>query len=169
LDLTALSTLLTAIASIFSLLFVILQIRGFKKEVATYKPLAENIASLLRYEESEDGQPLLDVRLVKMVDALSSGIAKSLKMSFLGGLSGNARLEKGLKGAIAQDVIEKKAPIINLVGDFLGFNTQKYVAKHPDALISLVQRFAPQLSQLSLGGTNPASKKSTSGESFKIG
>lgn len=147
-DLATICGIVTAFASFGSLLFVIFQIRGFKNQIKELKPVALSIASLLRYEEDKDGNPLMDARLGKMIDAFSSGIAKSLKMSLLGSLSGPARLEKGLKGAIAKDVVEKKAPIINLVGDFLGFNTQKYISKHPDAMLQLAQRFAPQLQGL---------------------
>jgi hypothetical protein len=168
-DLTAISTLATAILSILSLFFVIWQIRGFKKTVTELTPLAHRLGSLLRYEEKEDGTVLMDKGLVTLINGLSSGIAKSLKMSFLGGLSGNARLEKGLKGAIAQDVLEKKAPIINLVGDFLGINTSKYVAKHPDAMLQLVQKFAPQLAQLNLSGNNGVSRSTSKSEGFKLG
>jgi len=167
-DLATISTLVATLATIMFTLYAISQMRSLKKKAAKYEPLIESIGDLLRYEESEDGTPMIDARLTKMVDAFSSGIAKSLKMSLLGSLSGPARLEKGLKGAIAKDVLEKKAPVINLVGDLLGFNTQKYVSKHPDAMLQLVQKFAPQL-QGFMGNSNPQNQGSRMKNSFGNG
>jgi len=107
--------------------------RKFKK----YDSLVDSVSDLLRYEEDEEGNVLLDARLTGMVKALSSNMAKSLKMSFLQGLSVNSKLESGLKSAITTDAINKKMPLLNLVGDFLGINTQEYITKHPDALMQL--------------------------------
>jgi len=109
---------------------------------------------LLRYEEDEEGNPLLDARVVKIIEALGSSLAKSLKFSLLGTISGQARLEKGLKGAIAQDIIEQKLPILNLIGDFLGINTKRYIAKHPEAAMQLFQQFAPMLMKFKFGQGN---------------
>lgn len=88
---------------------------------------------------------MIDARLTKMIDAFSSGVAKSLKMSVLGSLSGPARIEKGLKAAMTQDVVDEKMPLIGLIGDFLGINTKKYIAKHPDAIGQLGQLAAPYI------------------------
>jgi len=97
---------------------------------------------------------MLDARIVKGIEALGSTIAKSLKFSLLGSISGQARLEKGLKGALAQDIVEQNMPILNLVGDFLGINTKKYIAKHPEAFLQLMQQFAPMLMKFKLGQGN---------------
>ena len=109
---------------------------------------------MLRYEEDEEGNPLLDARVVKIIEALGSSLAKSLKFSLLGSISGQARLEKGLKGALAQDIVEQNMPILNLVGDFLGINTKKYIAKHPEAFLQLMQQFAPMLMKMRLNQGN---------------
>jgi len=107
--------------------------RKFKK----YDSLVDSVSELLRYEEDEEGNVLLDARLSGMMKGLSSSMAKSLKMSFLQGLSVNSKLEGGLKAAITTDAINKQMPILGLVGDFLGVNTQEYITKHPDALMQL--------------------------------
>jgi len=114
----------------------------------------DSVGALLRYEEDENGNPMLDARLVKVIEALGSSVAKSLKFSLLGSISGQARLEKGLKGALAQDIVEQNMPILNLVGDFLGINTKKYIAKHPEAFLQLMQQFAPMLMKFKLGQGN---------------
>jgi len=87
---------------------------------------------------------------------VSSGLAQSMKMSVLGQMSGPARLDKGLKGAMAVDVVENQMPIVNLIGDVFGINTKKYISKHPEAMLQLAQKFAPQLRGL-MGGISPGS------------
>jgi len=89
--------------------------------------------------------------IVSLIDAFGSRMAKSLKMSFLQGLGANAKIEKGLKSAMAQDIIEEKMPLLNLAGDILGFNTKQYISKHPDALGQLIQLAGPLLQGGNLG------------------
>ena len=124
------------------------------KRFQRFERLADSVSDLLRYEEDEEGNPLLDARLVKVIEALGSSLAKSLKFSLLGSLSGQARLEKGLKAAITQDIIDQNMPILNLIGDFLGINTKQYIAKHPEAFIQLMQHFGPMLAKLRVQGFN---------------
>jgi len=141
------------LATVFSVVFVLY---WTNKRFQRFENLADSVSDLLRYEEDEQGNPMLDARLVKVIEALGSSLAKSLKFSLLGTISGQARLEKGLKGAIAQDIIEQNLPILNLIGDFLGFNTKKYIAKHPEAALQLFQQFAPMLLKLkSAQGNSP--------------
>jgi len=128
------------------------------KRFQKFERLADSAAELLRYEEDEQGNPMLDARLVKIIEALGSSVAKSLKFSLLGSISGQARLEKGLKGALAQDIVEQNMPILNLIGDFLGINTKKYIAKHPEAFLQLLQQFGPMLMKFRLNqGNSPGS------------
>jgi len=119
--------------------------RKMNRKLSEYEPVIEDFAALFRYEEDENGVPQIDVRLTKIAEAFSSGVAKSLQMSFMGQQSGVARLDKGLKGAMAKDIVDKKMPIINLLGDVFGVNTNKYISKHPDALMQLAAKFAPQI------------------------
>ena len=50
-------------------------------------------------------------------------------------------------------------PMVNLIGDFLGFNTKKYIGKHPEAMMQLGSMIAPMLGNIKLGaGSNPASR-----------
>ena len=152
-DSTIFNTILTVSVVLIALIYTE---RRFRK----YDSLANSVSQLFRYEEDEDGNPLLDARLVKIIEALGSSVAKSLKFSLLGSISGQARLEKGLKSALTQDIIDQNMPILNLIGDFLGINTKKYIAKHPEAFIQLLQHFGPmlmkmRLSQGNAGGSYP--------------
>jgi len=136
-----LNAILTVLLAAISIYLVFSTNRKLKK----FESLADSVGQLFRYEEDEDGNPLLDARLVKILEALGSSLSKSLKFSFLGSLSGQARLEKGLKSAMTQDLIDNQMPILNLIGDFLGINTKKYIAKHPEAFMQLAQQFLPMI------------------------
>jgi len=153
-DLAVLGGLLATFTSLAGLLFAILTVRSMNHKLEAFEGLADSVGSFLRYEEDEEGKPLIDARLQKMITIGSSALAQSLKMSLLGSLSGPARLEKGLKGAIAQDIVEEKMPMVNLIGDFLGFNTKKYIGKHPEAMMQLGQMLAPMLGKIKLGQPN---------------
>lgn len=157
-DLAFLSGLLASLVSLIGLFFAVYTVRKMNSKLEKFGGLADSVSDLLRYEEDEEGNPLIDARLSKMMMVLSSGMAKSIKMSMLGGLSGPARLEKGLKGAIAADVVDNQMPIINLIGDMVGINTKKYISKHPDAMMQLAAKFAPQLQNLKLGSSNIANR-----------
>jgi len=124
-------------ASLCSFLLAVIIIVYTERKFKKYDALVENFEELLRYEEDEEGNVMLDARLSGMIKAFSSGMAKSLKMSLLQSLSVNSKLDSGLKTAITTDAINKKMPLLNLVGDFLGVNTQEYITKHPDALMQL--------------------------------
>ena len=108
------------------------------RKLKRFEQLGDTIEDLFRYEEDEEGKPLIDARLTKMMQTLSGSLATSLKMSVLAQLSGPARLDKGLKGAMASDIVENKMPMINLLGDIFGINTSKYIARHPDAMMQLM-------------------------------
>lgn len=140
-DLAILNAFLTVLLAAISIYLVF----STKRQLKKFESLADSVGQLFRYEEDEDGQPLLDARLVKILEALGSSLSKSLKFSFLGSLSGQARLEKGLKSAMTQDLIDNQMPILNLIGDFLGINTKKYIAKHPEAFMQLAQQFLPMI------------------------
>jgi len=140
-DLAILNAFLTVLLAGISIYLVLSTNRKLKK----FESLADSVGQFFRYEEDENGNPLLDARLVKILEALGSSLAKSMKFSFLGSLSGQARLEKGLKSALTQDLIDNQMPILNLLGDFLGINTKKYIAKHPEAFMQLAQQFLPMI------------------------
>lgn len=148
------STIFNAILAILiPILLIIYTERRFRK----FDNLANTVSEVFRFEEDENGNLVIDERLAKFIEAFGSQIAKSLKFSFLGNLSGQARLEKGLKAAITQDLIDNQMPILNLIGDFLGINTKKYIAKHPEAFLQLMQQFAPILlkSKMNPSSQNP--------------
>lgn len=108
------------------------------RKMAVFEDLAWTAKEFLRYEEDQEGNPLIDARLQKILGAFGSSVATSLKMSVLGTLSGQARLEKGLKGAMATDFVEKKAPILKALGDLFGLNTAEYIGEHPDAVMQVL-------------------------------
>ena len=137
-DLTLLSAFLTTIATLASLLFVIYSFLRINRKIDRFEGLANTLSDLFRYEEDEEGNPLLDARLSKMMQTFGSSITQSLKMSALGSLSGISRLDKGLKGAMAADIVENKMPLIGLAGDIFGINTQRYIKNHPDAMMQLI-------------------------------
>lgn len=125
------------IASVCSFALAIIIILYTERKFRRYDSLVDNFTDLLRYEEDSEGNVLLDSRVTGMINALSSNMAKSLKMSFLQGLSVQSKLDKGLKNAITSDAINKQMPLLGLVGDFLGINTQEYITSHPEALMQL--------------------------------
>lgn len=108
--------------------------------------ITESLPSLDDFVFEKDGQWVMDARLGKLIDAFGSRIATSLKRSFMQGLGAQSKIDKGIKGAMAQDVIENKMPLLNLVGNVLGINTKQYIGKHPEALVQLmplIQKFLP--------------------------
>ena len=146
-DLAILNAFLTVLLAGISIYLVF----STKRQLKKFESLADSVGQVFRYEEDENGQPLLDARLVKILEALGSSLAKSMKFSFLGSLSGQARLEKGLKSALTQDLVDNQMPILNLLGDFLGINTKKYIAKHPEAFMQLAQQFLPLIMKNKFG------------------
>lgn len=137
-NLTLLSGLLATSASLFGTFFVVYSFLRLNRKMGKFEELADSVGDLFRYEEDEDGQPQLDARVVKMMQTFGSGISKSIQMSVLGKLSGPARLEKGMKGAMAADIADNAMPMLGLIGDIFGVNTQAYIKKHPDAMMQLV-------------------------------
>jgi len=167
-DLAVLGSFLATCGSLAGLFFAIYTVRKMNSKLELFEELAASVGGLFRYEEDSEGKPLIDARLGKIIGAFSSGIAQSLKMSLLGSLSGPARLDKGLKGAMAQDIVEEKMPMLGLVGDFLGFNTKKYIGKHPEAMLQLGQMLAPMLGKFKLGGGSNPGRNNADGSPFEV-
>lgn len=148
------------IASLCSFGLAIIIILYTDRKFRRYDSLVDNFSDLLRYEEDDEGNIMLDARITKIIDSLGSRIASSAKMSMLQGLSVNAKLDKGLKGAMAADMVENKMPLIGLIGDIFGVNTQKWIQKHPDAIVQLAQQFGPMfLKNNHPGGPNPSNQR----------
>ena len=154
-DLTLLIGIATALSTIGVTIWGILNIRGVKKTIKTYQPLVETVQELLEYKLDEKGNPMIDARILAWAGAIGHSLMASLQGSILGQMSGKARMEKGLKGAMARDISEKQMPILGLIGEFLGVNTSKYVEKHPEAMMQLANQFLPSLlAQKQGGGSN---------------
>lgn len=141
--LAGISGFAAAAASIIGLGLALWSIRKMNAKLESFEELGASMGQLLRYEESEEGEVMLDTRLVKIIDALGSRVASSMKMSILGQRSGDARLEKGLKAAMTKDIVEREMPLLKLVSDFLGYNTKEYIEQNPDAILQLGQILAP--------------------------
>lgn len=146
------SEILSFVGLITALITALVIFRQFKQAQAMI-PSFDDL-----FEEGEDGQLLVDERLSKVIDAFGSRMAKSLKMSFLQGLGAEAKISKGLKGAVAQDIVDNKFPLFNLIGDAMGFNTKQYVAKHPEAIGQLLGLIAPALGKIQLPGQQTANQ-----------
>lgn len=117
--------------------------------------ITDSLPSLSDYvKKGEEDEIIIREDLAVLIDAFGSRIAKSLKMSFLQGLGANAKIEKGLKGAMASDIIDNKMPIINLIGEVMGFNTKQYISKHPEAIGQLMQMAGPLLPGFMKGQQN---------------
>lgn len=164
-DLALISQILTALSTFFSLTLAIYVLRKTNRVVNRFDEISDSAGQFLRFEQDEEGNVLLDARLAGIIKGVSSGLAQSLKMSALGSLSGPARLEKGLKGAIAADVVDNKMPILGLIGDFVGINTNKYIKKHPEAMLQLARQFAPQL-QGFMKSSNPGQSRGNDGVGY---
>ena len=144
--------LIPSVVSIGFALYGIHEIRNSKRMVQ------EIVPSLDDYIFQDDaGEWHVEERLAKVFDLVGSRMAQSIRMSFLQGLGAQRKIEKGLKGALAKDIVEKKMPLLNLAGEFLGFNTQEYLGKHPEAIGQLLQLAGPLLGQVQHG--NPRSSQ----------
>jgi len=122
-------------------------------------------------KKDEAGHVVIREDLASLIDAFGSRIAKSLKMSFLQGLGAEAKIEKGLKSAITQDVLDNKAPLLGMALDMVGINTKQYISKHPEAIGQLAQIAAPYMKNLNLEklmgqGHNSPSHVSSKGGKF---
>lgn len=121
----------------------------------TMRDLEDIIPSPSDFVQSgEGGETIIREDVALLIDAFGSRVSKSFRMNFLQGLGANAKIEKGLKSAITQDIIEEKMPIINLIGEFMGINTKQYIAKHPEAIAQLGQIAAPYLKEMNLQSQN---------------
>ena len=121
-------------------LFILYKVNKAQRSVEEMIPSLDDFIEI-----GEDGTVNMDERLVKLIDGFGSRIAQSLRMSFLQGLGANAKIEKGLQGAMTADIIDKKMPIVNLIGDIFGIETTKYITKHPNAIGQLVSMAGPML------------------------
>jgi len=106
---------------------------------------AENFLQILDVQKNKEGDLVADDRLISLSKVVGSSVAESLKMTLLGQLSGQARIEGGLKKAMAMDILDNKFPILNLAGDLFGANVKKYVAKHPEAMMQIGQMAMPYI------------------------
>jgi len=137
--------LLSLSALISSICLTLYAIREMKRAKASIPKLDDFV------KRDAEGQIIIRDDLLSLIDAFGSRIAKSLKMSMLQGLGAQAKIDKGLKGALAQDIVEKQMPLLELAGDVLGFNTKQYISKHPEALGQLLQLAGPYLKGVNLG------------------
>jgi len=111
--------------------------------------ITENLPSLSDYvKEGEGGEIIIRGDLDMLLKAVGSHMAASLKAGVMGMLSGQARLDKGLKGAFVESAVQNQMPLLALAGEIFGIPVEKYLKKHPEAIMQL----AP-LAQKFMGGS----------------
>ena len=134
-------------------LIIVLTVSYFSlRNMNRYNQRFDSLSNLIG--KDEEGHIVMDERIVAVIDAVGSRLFQSAKMSMLQGMSVDSKLQKGLKGALAQDIVEEKLPLLQAAGDFLGFNTKAYIKKNPDALFQLMQIPAVQkLAAQFMGGS----------------
>ena len=111
----------------------------------TMRDLEEMIPSPSDYvQEGEDGETIIRQDVALLIDGFGSRVAKSLKMSLLQGLGANAKIEGGLKAAMIEGAITNQMPLLKLAAEIFGIPVEKYLKKHPDAMMQL----APMAQQL---------------------
>lgn len=142
---TMIEQIIGASIAAISLLGMLLTLRRVENRLQRYDGAVDSVTEFFQVDVDEKGQIQCSRKLGLMLSGVGQSIAKSIKMSFLGELSGKARLDKGLKTAIAQDVIDEKMPVLNLVSEFLGENTKKWITKHPEGVLQLMNFAAPML------------------------
>ena len=101
-----------------------------------YNSTFDNLKNLIG--KDQEGNIVVDERIVHVVDLLGSRLFQSAKMSALQGLSVDSKTEKGLLGALGLDIVEDKLPLLEAAGDYLGFNTKAYIKKNPKAIFQLI-------------------------------
>lgn len=106
----------------------------------------------IRKNDKGEEQVFVEPKLALILDSLGSRMFQSAKMSMFQGMGVQAKLDKGLKTAFAKDIVDKKIPILSIIGDFAGINVKQYIAKNPDAFLNLladprVQKFANNFMQ----------------------
>jgi len=138
----AILTSLATICAIIVPLYAVWQMKKMQNRIPSFDDFIT---------KDSEGEIIVDERIVTIFKLLGSNIAQSIKMSFLQGLGANAKIEKGLQGAMALDVVENKMPVINLIGDFLGFNTKQYISKNPQAIGQILRMAGPLLKNFNLG------------------
>ena len=150
------SEILAITSMIIAVLVPFLAMRKLKR----FEKLADTVEELFQVEYDTDGEPMIPQKTAVFIKAVSGALGQSLKMSVLGSLSGPARLEKGLKKAFTEDIIDQKLPILNLIDGIAGVNVKNYITKNPEALGQILQLAGPLLSGVSQnisGGSNYAS------------
>ena len=148
--LAVLSLIIVSIVSFFSL-----------RNMNRYNRVFDNFSQYI--SKDEEGHIVMDERIVAIIDAVGSRLFQAGKMSMLQGLSLDSKKLKGIKAAMAQDVIEEKMPLLEIAGDFMGVNTKAYIKKYPDAIFQLANIPAVQKFLVNFGGgkmmqNNPANR-----------
>ena len=128
------------ILALLSLIIVVTVSFFSLRNMNRYNHTFDNLSNLIG--KDEEGNIMMDERIVAVIDAVGSRLFQSAKMSALQGLSVNSKLEKGLKEAFTKDIIEEKLPLLDagagLLKEFTGYNVKKYITKNPDALMQLL-------------------------------
>lgn len=161
---TDLNSLVPSIIAVASLVSAALMFLKMSRKLEKYDKFAESIQALFHVrEDPETHELLMNEKLVKLMHGFGSVMANSLKMSVLGSLSGQSRLESGLKGAMTKDFIDQQVPMLKLLEPILGKETFKYITKNPEAVGQLIQLAAPLLQNINAGSLAGGGPRSNNG------
>ena len=114
-ELRLIQEITSVISVIIAILLSLYIIRQTKRTAALIPSLSDFI------QRGEDGETVMREDLALVIDAFGQRMAQGIKMSFLQGLGAQAKIEKGLKSAMAQDILENKMPLFNMIADYAGF------------------------------------------------
>jgi len=146
--------LISEILAITSMMVAVLVPYLLLRRLKRFEKLADTVEELFTVQYAEDGEPMVPEKTAVFLTAISKSLAQSLKMSVLGSMSGPARLEKGLKGAFVEDIVDKQLPMLKLIEPLLGMNVMKYIKKNPEALAQIMQFAGPMLQGAGQGGAS---------------
>jgi len=163
--LNELATVISLIATMIAVIFPIVLYR----KMAKYDLLAAKANALLDITEDEEGNVHYPKALEVIGKAVGQGVSTSLKMSFLDQSSGDARLDKGMFKAVANDMLDEHLPWLDMVQPILGdaMNVRKFINKNPKGAIRMIQQFGPMVKDWMEQRKSPGQNKSTRGSRFR--
>ena len=143
-------TVASTISLILSSLYAIREIKRAKASIPSLDDFIE-----------QDGETwMVDERLGKLIDALGSRMALSMRQSFFQQQGVAAKLEKNVKKAFSQDLMDQSG--IGGILDLAGFsNVKKQLVNNPQTLEQIMRIAGPYLARLQ-GGQNAGANNGSS-------
>lgn len=117
-----------------------------------------SIPSFDQFVWQEGEEWVIDARLGKLIEAVGSRMALSMRQSFFQAQGVEAKLTKNVDKAIGLDIMDTTG--IGGILDLLGMgNTKNMLAKNPRTLGLIVQRVAPLLQNVNFGGASQGNQE----------